>query len=295
MDYNNDGYVDLLAGDRYGDNWLFSRNSDGTLNEEGNIWADEGPINTTYNCSPYFTDWDEDGYLDLLIGGHSSGSTSAGFHHIYLNTDANPDSPIFTTYSDLDFYTQWRTTTEVYDLDRDGRKDLVMGYEMGQVYFAQNVGTNENPEFTGYVQLESEGTPIDVGGRARETIDDWNEDGIPDLIVANTTNDKIQVFLGYDVGVAEEQSANVGSSFSLDVLGSPTRGLFSMRVNLPQPTRVAFSVYTVDGREIRSFSRNLTQGITTLPCDIGSNPPGVFYVTAKAGRSTRVDRVVLID
>lgn len=294
MDYNNDGYIDLMAGDRNGQIWLFSRDAAGDLHEEGNIWGGGSEIDAGYNMSPYFVDWDEDGYLDLLVCAYDTETTYAGYIHLYLNTDEDPDSPVFTSsYTDLGFYNQWRTTHDMYDLDRDGDKDMILGYEMGQVYFAENVGTNENPQFTGYVQLEADGSPIDVGGRAREVVNDWNEDGIPDLLVGNTTDDRIAVFLGYDPGGIEE-GVGLAGSFSLDILESPCCGQISLEIWMAQAGEVELSVHGADGRLVEGFDVFLAQGANTLSRDLRNAPTGVYFITARCDDRVQTGRLVLL-
>ncbi len=293
MDYNNDGYLDILAGDRDGDTWLFNGTSGG-LSAGIHLYANGVPINTGQNCSPYLIDWDENGYLDLLIGGYPvSGSTTSGFLHLYMNDNSAADELNFTTFTNLSFWNMWRTTHEFYDLDRDGDKDLILGNEDGRIYFSPNTGTHEAPVFSSYFPLQANGSIIDVGSRARETINDWNEDGIPDLIVCNTTNDKVQVFLGGEVGI-EEGAGLEAATCLLAVSGSPTAGVFSLEIYLQNSGHVTASVFDIQGRMVTDYSWSLSAGISSMDCDITSFPSGLYYVSADFGDTILTDRVVLI-
>ncbi len=294
MDYNNDGFLDLLIGDRNGDTWLYNGSASGLLTGV-HIYAGGSPINTGYNSSPRLVDWDEDGYWDLLIGGYPvGGGTTSGFLHLYMNDDSNPDELNFTTYTNLPFWNKYRATHEFYDLDRDGDKDLILGEEFGMIYFAPNTGTHSAPVFTSYFPLESEGVIIDVGSRARKTINDWNEDGVPDLLVCNTTNDKLQVFLGYDLGIEEGEVGLEGAGPLFATVGSPTTGLFTVDLLLQTAGAVTVTVFDCQGRIVTEYAWSLPTGSTTMSCDISAFPPGLYFVTADFGNRVLSDRMVLI-
>ena len=294
MDYNNDDYLDILAGDRNGDTWLFDGSASGLIAGE-HLYASGSPINTGQNCSPRLVDWDENGYLDLLIGGYPVGGTStSGFLHLYMNDNTSVDELNFTTFTDISFWNMWRTTHEFFDLDRDGDKDLILGNENGMVYFAPNTGTHSAPVFASYFPIEANGSIIDVGSRARETINDWNEDGIPDLIVCNTTNDKVQVFLGSEVGIEEGEAGSDAVTCLMAVSGSPTSGLYSMELYMRNPGAVSVSVFDSQGRIVNDHYWSLPAGISTMNCDISAFPSGLYFVAADFGEKVLTDRVVLI-
>jgi hypothetical protein len=134
---------------------------------------------------------------------------------------------------------------------------------------------------------------IDVGARARETVDDWNEDGVPDLIVCNTTNDKVQVFLGYDLGIEESETGLEGSGPFMSVAGSPTQGLFSVNLQLTETGPVDFTVYDIQGRAVSAFTRDLPAGSSTVSFDIGGRPAGIYFLSVESGGTVLNGRVAL--
>lgn len=72
------------------------------------------------------------------------------------------------------------------DWDEDGLKDLLTGENNGQVRYYRNIGTPGNPSLTYVGVLMVGGTPIDIGSYSHPWVDDWNEDGMKDLLVGST-------------------------------------------------------------------------------------------------------------
>ncbi len=283
MDWNNDGTPDLVHGERNGNLRLYTGNGDGTLHFVGNVFDNQGiEIKTNYNSSPHLVDWNEDGRLDLLLTGYLTETTNGGILRVYPNVGDEPDSPVFSA-AYLDYtglYNKWRTTSETFDLNADGKKDLILGYEMGEVYFAPNTGTNADPQFSGYSVLQCTAGPINVytnfsgGGRAREHVCDYDADGVPDLMVG-CNNGWIYVFTGNTEGIGEEAVQTGG--FSLSLLRSPCTGSVPFRLELPDGLSACIEVFDISGRRVAGL-REVFGGDGVL--DMGNSPAGVYIVTA---------------
>jgi hypothetical protein len=175
---------------------------------------------------------------------------------------------------------------------------MILGYEMGNVWFAENIGTNQDPQFNGYVQLTCDGGNIDVyanysgGGRARENVCDYNADGVADLLVG-CSNGWVYLFKGYYTGTAEESSASV-ASFGMMISEIPTTGAFSVILSMPGPSSVTARVYDSSGRMVRSRTEDLAS-TGSIQFDISDLPSGMYTVIAEAGGAMESAGLVKID
>lgn len=135
VDYNNDGKKDLVAG-----------GADGTLRVYLNIGSDSSPVfdpsyimvksvedtilNVGSNSKPFFTDWDSDGKIDLLIGGGS-------VVKLYLNTGSglSGSSPVFAYNHDMMDMTGGGGDASPFVVDWDGTsaRDIVVGNSAGTI------------------------------------------------------------------------------------------------------------------------------------------------------------------
>ncbi|MFH1564087.1 MAG: PQQ-binding-like beta-propeller repeat protein [Nitrospirota bacterium] len=81
----------------------------------------------------------------------------------------------------------------MFDLDEDGKKDLFVGDDPGNVWFFKNVGSDDDPDFRygfrmnvgSQAQTGTSSNFIDVGQFATPQIADWNGDGTKDLLIGN--------------------------------------------------------------------------------------------------------------
>ena len=180
MDYDNDGMLDIIVGERYGQIHYYRRTSEVpvTLTKEADLVCGGTIIDAGYNSAPVCIDWNEDGKRDLLIGNESPGNV-----RLYINESTN-DDPVYNSYSLIQSsgtpIISYRNCPQVYDMNLDGMKDILIGVNGGQIYYYENTGTNESPVFSGSEYIISTG-----GSGARFWVDDWNEDGLPDVLSSN--------------------------------------------------------------------------------------------------------------
>lgn len=303
MDFNNDGILDLVLGERDGYYNFYTGNGDGTLHFIGHPWDTAGnPIERNNNSSGYLDDWNEDGYIDFIAGGYDVPTTNGGILQVHLNTGDDITSPIWEA-SVIDLTSsvcnKWRLTHETYDLDGDGDKDLVLGYEMGNVWFAENTGTNSSPAFNGYTQLVCDGGDINVysnfsgGGRARENVVDYNNDGIADLLVGCNSG-WIYYFEGYGTGIAEETSTSVGE-FVITLSEMPTTGMFSVNLTLPSAAPVAIDVYDASGRIVESCNTFSQNNSGSIQMNISDSPAGMYIISVSVDGFTETARLIKIN
>lgn len=144
-------------------------------------------------ATPFATDWNGDGRKDLLVGYQNASKIA-----VYLNSGTDSE-PVFTTGFNLQYFdglsNVWRDINHpsagcgapapwACDFDADGKRDLLVGAgHDGRVWFYRNINTDAQPQLTTPVQLRSGNGFVDVSSRANPVFHDWDEDGLPDLIV----------------------------------------------------------------------------------------------------------------
>ena len=218
-DWNNDGKMDLIAGDTDGYVWLF-RNlagrkvplfAPGERLRAGNaalkVYGEEPEARAAGYARPDVADWNNDGRKDLLV------ADGRGWLTLFLNqgTDAAPvlgrgrrmsanGHPIDGTS---------RGSVHVTDFNNDGRKDVLFGMvgegpsrhydwpplnrdrtrDRGILYYP-NVGTDAAPVLGAprWVKTGLEGAPADLLRPNLGDFVDWDGDGARDLIVCEFEN-----------------------------------------------------------------------------------------------------------
>ena len=195
VDWDRDGQRDLVVGLADGTLEFFAGIGAGggvTLTEGRLIQAGDPGAKSDINVGARATfdvaDWNNDGLPDLVVGALDRAI------RVYLNraADGEPDlaSPIILQAGATDLVVPTgRSSVSVYDLNGDGRKDLVVGNTEGQLLTYLNVGSDAAPAFAGYQALSVNGVPIDLTGQARSRpfVADVNGDAIPDVLLGVAT------------------------------------------------------------------------------------------------------------
>lgn len=246
FDWNEDGKKDIIAGSMgynagsFGDNvlrgYVFVHLNIGTNLQpifdnpikipdlEVNWGSNVGDVSRSsagnlvfLDIDPYIVDWNNDGKKDFVIG-QASGEIS-----VFINMGTNKQ-PIFAPERRLNngsLDVGLHSSPAIVDWNGDGKKDLVVGNQKGEVYVFLNIGEDSVPEFP------SNGikTDIKVPGYATPFTVDWNNDGKFD-VVCGSSDGKIYIFL------------NEGDSMNPKFSKAQTLQVNNKEIKLPSPTSV---------------------------------------------------------
>jgi len=229
-DLDGDGMLDMVAGQAGGNGTvLFSA---ARVVKKGRLEMQaEVPVASalTVGAVPFIVDWNNDNHLDIIAGfpdgqvvliqnsAQDSGYVFSG-PQVPLLADGNALNVGAAAFP-------W-----VVDVDEDGNKDLVVG-TVGQVLYFRNVGTDAAPV------LNAAGQLVSGSGEMVPCFNDWDADGVSELLVAN--NGKIQVYNQVTPG----QYAAAGPLSLVDRRGRP--------INLgKRPYLAAWDADAKDGKDL---------------------------------------------
>ena len=235
IDYDNDGWPDILLVN--GTDFpghpksgattpkLYHNNHNGTFTD---VTAKAGLAVSFFGMGVAVGDYDNDGFDDIFI-------TAVGQSHLFHN-NGNGTFTDVTKSAGLWGPSEFSTSAAWFDYDRDGKLDLVVSNYVqwspqGDLYCTLD-GTHKS-----YCTPESyKGTSVrlwhNLGGKFEDTtqkaglndptskslgisILDYNNDGWPDVLIANDTQPN-KLYLNRKNGTFEERAVSAGIAFSED-------------------------------------------------------------------------------
>ncbi len=203
VDWNDDGLADLLVGQVEGKVYLFLNTGrvDSLLFEEGIELQGLDRVMYPY---PVAVDWNNDGTKDLLLG-HRDGTVL-----VYINVGGNR-SPRFQRAGEARLvdgspvHVGFLSHPCVVDWDNDGKKDLLVGNDPGQVILFRNVGSDDAPIFAPGELLADGGGELICGVHPVIAAVDWQGAGKPDLLVGHQ-EERLRLFR--NVGTRQQPDFN---------------------------------------------------------------------------------------
>jgi hypothetical protein len=181
-DLDNDGDLDMLAGDYLGNiNYFENTGTAAAPNFAKPDTAALGLPELQFWNIPQLVDIDDDGDLDLFIGFYSNNDGLVA----YCENTGTATNPTFAA-PDTSAFGITPTTSYAFpvfvDLDGDGDFDLMVGEEYGDRVYFENTGTASAPAFAAGVANPFGLTTSVTGYTASLAFVDLDKDGDMDLI-----------------------------------------------------------------------------------------------------------------
>jgi hypothetical protein len=201
-DVNNDGAADFMAcpNSRFqadDDNGVWLYLNEGTtdspdLNYIKRNFLQEEMIEVGNGAYPVLFDYDNDGLLDLIVANkeyYLDDDTRSSQFALFKNTGTAAE-PQFTlldlNWLNMPALNLYSLYPAFGDLNNDGKADLIVGNENGELHFFENMaGEGETMVFNIVANplTNGEGNVIDVGQFSTPQLIDVNGDGLLDLLV----------------------------------------------------------------------------------------------------------------
>ena len=207
-DYDNDGYEDLYV-TAYGGNRLYHNNGNGTFTD---VTEKSGTSGSGWSTSAAWVDLDNDGLLDLVVVRYLQWDFDdiwCGEHRDGYRSYCHPD--IFKAVAPLVYHNDGDGHfTEVSakigmnlpgkglgiaiaDFDRDGHTDVAIANDSMLEFLYRNKGNGTFEEVGLSAEIAVDGDGRTYAGMGID-FQDYNNDGLPDLVITNLANQKYAIY-----------------------------------------------------------------------------------------------------
>ncbi len=207
IDVDNDGLKDILTTPNaigkiqdFNSIWYYKNNGVGpnqfSLRKKN--FLQEETIDFGSFTSPTFIDYNADGLMDILVGqGGSLSDEDVNMSLVLFENTGTKKNPSFELV-DHDYlgFSEFKTTSNnpsptFGDLDSDGDLDLIIGDNVGNLYYYENIaGAGQTLDFANKVFKYMD---INVGNGAKPYLVDFDQDGLMDLVIGEERTNGFEI------------------------------------------------------------------------------------------------------
>ncbi|MBI5416931.1 hypothetical protein HZA55_03140 [Candidatus Poribacteria bacterium] len=195
VDWDNDGKKDLIVGTSLGEIYFYHNigtDASPELDKSKILFANGKIIDVGEEAVPFVVDWNNDSKKDLIVG--TKNGKICFFENI--GDDENPE---FNDSTIIYQNTEKSIAPFVVDLDDDRDKDIIFGTAKGEIYFLENIGSDENPSFSSGKKIEDVSA---LDGYSVPFLINWNHLGKKDIVIGNSQG-SAQVFYSSSTSMAQ--------------------------------------------------------------------------------------------
>jgi hypothetical protein len=176
VDYDNDGRLDLLINGSPNLGQSFASKLYRII--KGNFYEDPMPFPGVWGSSVSWADYDNDGFVDVVISGYGWGVQTRLFHNAMSRGVIGFDEVYAPVFGSGGFRSVNSGGLIWFDYDNDGFQDLLVtgagyGGPVGTIYHNNQKGA--------FVEIETSLKPVSVSAVA---VGDYDNDGLTDIAVS---------------------------------------------------------------------------------------------------------------